>query len=161
LILWTPYGRLSPHTCIRQCAFCVGCAVCVSPCFGVQKSTSTFSPSTSASEQAIDPIICLFIHSPDPHFSRYMILDVLLPPYPLLCPMTISSSIKTEFKSSIYSMALYLVAQQPHQFSIYPNMADPLSSPPMRTKPEPMDSLSPSTSVELRRRSKTGCVFAA
>jgi hypothetical protein len=50
LILWTPYGRLSPHTCIRQCAFCVGCAVCVSPCFGVQKSTSTFSPSTSASE---------------------------------------------------------------------------------------------------------------
>ncbi|KAH0005445.1 hypothetical protein KCU78_g12859, partial [Aureobasidium melanogenum] len=36
-------------------------------------------------------------------------------------------------------------------------MADPSSSPPMRAKPEPADSLSPSTSVELHRRSKTGC----
>ncbi|CAD0107691.1 unnamed protein product, partial [Aureobasidium uvarum] len=37
-------------------------------------------------------------------------------------------------------------------------MADPSSSPPMRAKPEPTDSLSPSTSVELHRRSKTGYV---
>ncbi|KAH0274287.1 hypothetical protein KCU91_g5370, partial [Aureobasidium melanogenum] len=36
-------------------------------------------------------------------------------------------------------------------------MADLSSSPPMRAKPEPTDSLSPSTSVELHRRSKTGC----
>ncbi|KAK6006644.1 hypothetical protein QM012_005652 [Aureobasidium pullulans] len=36
-------------------------------------------------------------------------------------------------------------------------MVDPSSSPPMRAKPEPTDSLSPSTSVELHRRSKTGC----
>jgi hypothetical protein len=110
--------------------------------------------------QSKDSIICLFIRSPDPRFSRYMILNVLLPPYSLLYPMTISSSIKTEVRSSIYSMALYLVAQQPHQYSICPNMADPSSSPPTRTKPEPMDSLSPSTSIELRRRSKTGCLFA-
>ncbi|KAI5209929.1 hypothetical protein E4T39_00654 [Aureobasidium subglaciale] len=38
-------------------------------------------------------------------------------------------------------------------------MADPSSSPPTRAKPEPTDSLSPSTSIELHRRSKTGCNY--
>ncbi|THY12095.1 hypothetical protein D6D02_05389 [Aureobasidium pullulans] len=36
-------------------------------------------------------------------------------------------------------------------------MAEPSSSPPVATKSEPSGSLSPSTSVELHRRSKTGC----
>lgn len=72
--------------------------------------------------------------------------------------MIISTTIKTEIKSSIRSIPLYLVVQ-PYQHTIQPKMADPSSSPPMRTKPEPTDSLSPSTSVELHRRSKTGCMF--
>ncbi|KAI4727810.1 hypothetical protein E4T49_04456 [Aureobasidium sp. EXF-10728] len=74
--------------------------------------------------------------------------------------MTFSRTIKTESKSSILSIPLYLVAQ-PYQHIVRSSMADPSSSPPVRAKPEPTDSLSPSTSVELHRRSKTGCMFIA
>ncbi|KAG9811955.1 hypothetical protein KCU68_g20467, partial [Aureobasidium melanogenum] len=70
--------------------------------------------------------------------------------------MTLSPTIKTEIKSSIHSIPSYLVVQ-PYQHMVKSKMADPSSSPPMRAKPEPADSLSPSTSVELHRRSKTGC----
>jgi hypothetical protein len=75
------------------------------------------------------------------------------------CPMTFSPTVKTEFRKSIRSIPLDLVAQQPYGYKVDFGMADPSSSPPMRAKPEPVDSLSPSTSVELHRRSKTGCVF--
>ncbi|KAI4843504.1 hypothetical protein E4T44_06701 [Aureobasidium sp. EXF-8845] len=71
--------------------------------------------------------------------------------------MTFSPTVKTEFGTSIHSIPLDLVAQQLYGYRVDFEMADPSSSPPMRAKPEPVDSLSPSTSVELHRRSKTGC----
>lgn len=106
----------------------------------------------------LDPSI-FFICSPDPYFSHCVILDELLLLYALLCPMTFSPTVKTEYQSSILSAPLYLVTQQPYQRRRADSgMADPSSSPPMRAKAEPMDSLSPSTSIELHKRSKTGCV---
>lgn len=103
----------------------------------------------------------LLICSPDPNFSHCATLDALLLLYALLCPMTFSPTVKTEVQSSIISTPLYLVTQQPYKHHrVDSRMADPSSSPPMRAKTEPMDSLSPSTSIELHERSKTGCVFA-
>lgn len=102
-----------------------------------------------------------FICSPDPYFSYCVMLDALLLLYALLCPMTFSPTVKTELQSSTVSAPLYLVTQQPHKHRRADSrMADPSSSPPMRAKAEPMDSLSPSTSIELHKRSKTGCEFA-
>ena len=101
------------------------------------------------------------ICSPDPYFLHCVILDLLLLLQALLCPMTFSPTVKTEFQSSILSTPLYLVTQQPYKHRrVDSRMADPSSSPPMRAKAEPMDSLSPSTSIELHKRSKTGCEFA-
>lgn len=105
--------------------------------------------------------VLLPICSPDPYFLHCVILDLLLLLQALLCPMTFSPTVKTEFQSSILSTPLYLVTQQPYKHRrVDSRMADPSSSPPMRTKAEPMDSLSPSTSIELHKRSKTGCEFA-
>jgi len=49
--------------------------------------------------------------------------------------------------------------REPEGRRIDSRMAESSSSPPVATKSEPSGSLSPSTSVELHRRSKTGCMF--
>ncbi|KEQ99490.1 hypothetical protein AUEXF2481DRAFT_179909 [Aureobasidium subglaciale EXF-2481] len=71
--------------------------------------------------------------------------------------MTLSPIIKAEVESSLHSTPPLFIVATSYRRRMKSRMADPSSSSPMRAKPEPTDSLSPSTSVELHKRSKTGC----